>query len=251
MIAFLGCITLYAQNVWDITYLDVPATEIGKFVELHKKMTDMTQGEGRTLQGQWVYRHWYGSGHSIVIYDQYNSAQDAVNDDIWGAMRKNYDALSDDDKKEMDDVFNQWWSYFNNHTDEMRNFNSENGFVQKPNTDWDIPFVLVVGNYNSSGSINDLAQAYMDWATKPGVENGLQVGGGATTHFKGGGADVQFFGAFKNIKEFAESVSGQGTDNPEARSKFLNLVEGSHSDQIYVHVGHLVDGKFDLAGPEK
>ena len=139
-------------------------------------------------------------------------------------MRKNYDALSDDDKKEMDDVFNQWWSYFNNHTDEMRNFNSENGFVQKPNTDWDIPFVLVVGNYNSSGSINDLAQAYMDWATKPGVENGLQLGGGATTHFKGGGADVQFFGAFKNIKEFAESVSGQGTDNPEARSKFWNLV---------------------------
>ena len=30
----------------------------------------------------------------------------------------------------------------------------------------------------------------------------------------------------------------------EARQKFWSLVEGDHEDQIYIHQGHIVDGKF-------
>ena len=73
IIMLLATVTMSAQQVTEITYLDVPATKIGKFVELHKIITDMSMGEERTLQGQWVYRHWYGSGHSIVIRDIYKS----------------------------------------------------------------------------------------------------------------------------------------------------------------------------------
>ena len=36
---------------------------------------------------------------------------------------------------------------------------------------------------------------------------------------------------------------------PEASSAFWAEITGDHEDQIYIHVGRLVDGKFDLAGP--
>lgn len=62
LVAVLCTYITSAQSVIEITYLDVHPAEIGKFVELHKKVTDMSQSEERTLKGQWVYRHWYGSG---------------------------------------------------------------------------------------------------------------------------------------------------------------------------------------------
>ncbi len=55
----LTTLTMSAQQIIESTYLDVPATKIGKVVELHKTITDMSMGEERTLQSQWVYRHWY------------------------------------------------------------------------------------------------------------------------------------------------------------------------------------------------
>jgi hypothetical protein len=56
------------------------------------------------------------------------------------------------------------------------------------------------------------------------------------------------FQSYENIVAFANSISGQSSDNPDARSKFWDNVTGAHEDQIYIHVGHLVDGVFDLAG---
>ena len=99
LMVFLFTISSYSQQVWDMTYLHVPGPEIGNFAQLHKKITDMAQGESRTIQDQWVFRHWYGSGHSVVIVDVFNSAEDAVNDDIWGALGSNYEKLSDEEKE--------------------------------------------------------------------------------------------------------------------------------------------------------
>ena len=39
--------------------MDIPVTEIGKFVRLHKQITDMTIEKGRISMNQWGYRHWY------------------------------------------------------------------------------------------------------------------------------------------------------------------------------------------------
>jgi hypothetical protein len=89
----------------------------------------------------------------------------------------------------------------------------------------------------------------MEWRTKPGVEKGLQLGGGYTTHFSGSGPDLQLFSGFKNIVDFAKSVSTDDVSNSEASSAFWSEITGDHEDQIYIHVGHLVNGKFDLAGP--
>ena len=251
IIMLLATITMSAQQIIEATYLDVPATKIGKFVELHKTITDMSMGEERTLQSQWVYRHWYGSGHSIVIYDIYASPEDAVKDDAFAVLGKNYEALSDEKKKEMDVVFEEWWSYFDGHTDEMRAYNAEKNHVEKDFVDWDTPFVFVVGSYNSTGSWTEMGDAFMDWATRPAVANGLQLGGGYTRHYKGSGYEVQFYSGYKNIMEFAESISNLSNENPEARKKFWSLVDGGHEDQIYVHVGHIVDGVFDIAGKDK
>ena len=54
---------------------------------------------------------------------------------------------------------------------------------------------------------------------------------------------------FKNIVDFAKSVSTEDVSNSEASSAFWAEITGDHEDQIYIHVGRLVDGKFDLAGP--
>ena len=250
LIVGLFTISSYSQQVWDMTYLHVPGPEIGKFAQLHKKITDMAQGEGRTIQDQWVFRHWYGSGHSIVIVDIFNSAEDAVNDDIWGALGSNYEKLSDEEKKEMDSTFEQWWGYFDGHTDELRYFDGEKHSALQENVNWDIPFVWVVGSYNTSGDYNEMIDAYMNWQTRPNVSSGIQLGGGATTHFKGSGSDVMFFAGFKDLTDFAKSASSQGTpESAEAGSKFWSMVNGDHSDQIYRFVGKMNDGKFDLAGP--
>ena len=83
------------------------------------------------------------------------------------------------------------------------------------------------------------------------VADGLQWGGGVTKHDKGAGADLEFFGAFKTMVNFATSISTQGTVNTAARNSFWSFADGSHEDQIYFHVGHLVDGTFYLAGKDK
>jgi len=83
------------------------------------------------------------------------------------------------------------------------------------------------------------------------IADGLQLGGGETKHDKGAGANLEFFGTFKTMVDFATSISTQETVNTAARNSFWSLADGSHADQIYFHVGHLVDGTFYLAGKDK
>ena len=93
-----------AQSVINNTYLDVPANEIGDFLQLHKKVVDMSNGEGRTIGTHWVYRHWYGSDHSIMLADLYPTVGAAVKDDFWSVLNANIEKLSENDKKEMQAV---------------------------------------------------------------------------------------------------------------------------------------------------
>jgi hypothetical protein len=45
----------------------------------------------------------------------------------------------------------------------MRVIDYEKDFVSKENVDWDIPFVFVVGTYNTKGKSSEMAKAYIDW----------------------------------------------------------------------------------------
>ena len=154
-------------------------------------------------------------------------------------------------KKELEQIGQKYAGYLSKHSDEIRSFNPEN-FVGKPDVDWDTNFVFVVGNYNTkSGDWNKLGQAFMNWQTKPGVEKGLQLGGGYSVHFSGSSYDVQVFQGFANFVDFAKSVTTDSVADSTFAPDFWSEVDGDHEDQIYVHIGHLVNGKFDLAGPNR
>ena len=250
ILALFISFTVSAQAVQDITYFDIPTDQVGEFIQTHKKFMDVTMNDERKVQGQWVYRHFYGSGASVAVFTDFANINDAVNDDPWASFRSKWQSSNEDERKELEALGQKYASFLVNHSDDIRSFNFENNFVGKENVDWDIPFVLVVGNYNVNKPNASIAgNAFMEWRTKPGVEKGLQLGGGYTTHFSGSGPDLQLFSGFKNIVDFAKSVSTDDVSNSEASSAFWAEITGDHEDQIYIHVGHLVDGKFDLAGP--
>ena len=58
-----------------------------------------------------------------------------------------------------------------------------------------------------------------------------------------------------SLVDFAKAVSTPSQDESiaEARKTFWSLVEGSHEDQIYLHIGYVNPDKgiFDLAGKDK
>ena len=247
--------SLSAQSVMDITYMDIPVTELGNFIDIHKEFTNITIEEGREINGQWVYRHWYGSGASIVIMTYFDSAEAAAKDDPWAFIGQRWDKASDDEKKSLQEMGSKYASYLNRHSDELRSIDWENWFtangeaIQEQAPGWDTNWVLVVGSYNTSGNWDELANAYMDWQIKPQVEKGTMLAGGYSYHNTGSGSDIQFFTAYASLVDYAKAASNQGTDNPEARKTFWSLVDGDHEDQIYTHIGHVASDGFNIAGP--
>ena len=52
-------LTAQQQQVANFTFLDVPTQEIGKFIRLHKQVTDMTM-EYREFKNHWLLTHFQG-----------------------------------------------------------------------------------------------------------------------------------------------------------------------------------------------
>jgi hypothetical protein len=265
LLLFIGLLSLSSYSQDEITYEsalyinDLAIAEIPRFVKLHKKFTDMSLGENRTMTGEWVFRHWYGSGHTFVIYTQYASMDDFHKDaDLANQnIKAKIDATEDASKKET--LMQEWAEYrsfANGHSDEVRAANSKTGFYQLENTDFDIPFAYVVGKYNSSGSWKKMGNAFFDWRIKDSVDSGTSMSGGVSYHYMGSSSDVEVWQCYTNLVEFAKSVTAKTTESEEAieaKKTFWSLVDGAHEDQIYVHIGHvnLEKGIFDLAGKDR
>ena len=103
---------------------------------------------------------------------------------------------------------------------------------------------------NSNAGNQELIDAYLEWNVKPGVENGVMLYGGATSHNIGSGSDVQLWSAYTDISSFAISNGPDAQVNADIAPKFWSLVEGAHNDQIYVHVGHTINKEFNFAGKD-
>ena len=241
-------VSAQAETVMNLSYLDVPIQKIGRFMELHEQVTNMALGEKRTLQGQWVFSHYYGSGATIVVQDNYANANDAINDDPWVHLREKWQAASEEERKEMGAIVQEYQSFWNGHTDEMRRIDWENNHIVNSELAesgaWDTYFILVIGKYNTSGNQGEMGQAYHDWVTIPAVESGVAMFGNHSYHLTGSGSDVMVANGYKSMHEFATSLENATSGPAEARQKFWSLVEGDHEDQIYIHQGHIVDGKF-------
>ena len=237
-------VTAQAETVMNLSYLDIPIQKIGRFMELHEQVTNMQQGDKRTLQGQWVTSHYYGSGPSVVIQDNYMNANDAINDTPWVHVGEKWEAASEDERKEMGAMVSEYQSFWNGHTDEMRRIDWQNDHIFNEDSDFSGNFILVIGKYNTSGNQGDMGQAYHDWVTVPAVESGVALFGNHSYHLTGSGSDVMVANGYKSMHEFATGLENATTGSTEARQKFWSLVEGDHEDQIYIHQGHIVDGKF-------
>lgn len=247
-------VSAQAETVMNLSYLDVPIQKIGRFMELHEQVTNMALGEKRTLQGQWVFSHYYGSGATIVVQDNYANANDAINDDPWVHLGEKWQAASEEERKEMGAIVQEYQSFWNGHTDEMRRIDWENNHIVNSESAesgaWDSYFILVIGKYNTSGNQGEMGQAYHDWVTKPSVEAGISMAGNFSFHLTGSGSDVMVANAYKSMHDFATGLENATSGSAEARQKFWSLVEGDHEDQIYIHQGHIVNGKFVRATSE-
>ena len=49
----------------------------------------------------------------------------------------------------------------------------------------------------------------------------------------------------------SKHVETGSAGNAEARRTFWSNIQGQHSDQIYLHIGHMENGVFNLAGPNR
>ena len=151
-------------------------------------------------------------------------------------------------------IVQEYQSFWNGHTDEMRRIDWENNHIVNSELAesgaWDTYFILVIGKYNTSGNQGEMGQAYHDWVTKPSVEAGISMAGNFSFHLTGSGSDVMVANAYKSMHDFATGLENATSGSAEARQKFWSLVEGDHEDQIYIHQGHIVNGKFVRAKSE-
>ena len=94
-------ITAQEQQVANFTFLDVPTQEIGKFIRLHKQVTDMTM-EYREHQNHWLLTHFQGSGSNVVIWSNYPSVEEVYKDNALAAIGKKWEALEGQEKEEFE-----------------------------------------------------------------------------------------------------------------------------------------------------
>ena len=148
-------------------------------------------------------------------------------------------------KKEKDTVLEEWKEYrsfADGHTDEIRGAYSSTGFETVENVNFDVPFVMTVGRYNSTGSWAEMGNAFFDWSIKPSIESGKSIAGGVSYHYMGSGPEVEVWLCYKSLIDFAEAVSTASNDSSTAKSRkqFWDLAEAQHEDQIYLHIGHVM-----------
>ena len=239
-------LTAQQQQVANFTFLDVPTQEIGKFIRLHKQVTDMTM-EYREFKNHWLLTHFQGSGANVVIWSNYPSVEDVYKDNALSAFGQKWESLEGEEKESFEKLISEYMAYWTGHTDEIRVIDWDNNVKHSENMDWDTPFYALFGNYQTTGNTELVGDAFNSWFIFPGIEDGSVQSGGFSSHLSGSGTDLQVWTIHSTLDNYVNSISLQG--NTEGRSTFWQNVAGNHTDNMYVHRGHVVNGKFDLAGP--
>ena len=166
-----------AQQVGSFTYLDVPTQEVGKFVRLHKQVTDMTI-ENREFKNHWLLTHFQGSGANVVIWSNYPTVEDVYKDNALNAISKTWQSLEGERKDRFEKLVTEYLAYWNGHTDEIRTIDWDNNVRHSEDMNWDTPFFVLFGNYQTTGNTELVGDAYNKWLTFPGIEDGSVQSGG-------------------------------------------------------------------------
>jgi hypothetical protein len=246
MIALMFTLTLSAQSVYNLTYLDVPIQEIGKFVQLHNTITDMTVEKRGDFGSEFLFTHFQGSGPNVVIWTNYATVEDVYNDERVNAIGATWEALPEDERGEFEDLVRQYLPYWTGHSDEIRTVDYEKNVLFSEDMDWDTNFLILLMDYSTTG---EAGPAFNNWITKPQVEAGVLLSGGFSTHLSGAGSDLQVWSLYPDMMTYAKSFSVSG--DVEARKAFFGAVGGSHTDTMYRNQGYTNGGKFNLSGPNR
>ena len=133
---------LFSQDIVNITYVAVPRVNSETFLELHKKFTNLSLGEARTIKQSVVFAHAFAGDYTYAIYDFYSSEEDLVgdaanSDEILKANIKAMNLDADAQKEMNNDYMNYLEMYITGHSDQIRTSKGleELGF-ENDNIDW-------------------------------------------------------------------------------------------------------------------
>jgi hypothetical protein len=251
ILAIAFSISLSSQGVYNLTYLDIPTQEISTFINLHDKITDMSFENREGVMNEFVFTHFQGAGKGVVIWSNYASVEDVYKDVRLQSVRKTWESLEGEEKEDFEKMVAEYLPYWNGHTDEIRNVDYQNNVLFSDDWDWDTRFLILMGDYPTTGDTNEAGAAFNTWVTKPQMDAGFLGSGGFSTHLSGSGSDLQVWSLYPDMMSYAKSFSVTG--DTEARRTFWTNVGGTHIDNMYRHVGNVnrQTGKFNLAGPNR
>ena len=235
---------LFAQDIINITYVAVPRVNSETFLELHKKFTNLSLGEARTIKQSVVFAHAFAGDYTYAIYDFYGSEEDLVRDAAFSdqILKANIKAMNLDKEaqKEMNnDYMNYLEMYITGHSDQIRTSIGleELGFLND-NIDWSTKKIVVVGKYNTKwGKDTDFKEAWVDNNLKLLKESGKVLSVYTSRHLYGSGMDWHSYMFYNSWSDFAAyEESNFGGDMSALDNKFWSAING-HEDEILMWIG--------------
>ena len=235
---------VFSQDILKITYVAVSRENSETFLELHKKFTNLSLGEARTIKQSVVFAHAFAGDYTYAIYDFYDSEEGLVVDATisQNILEANIKAMNLDTEaqEEMNkEYLNYLEMYTTGHSDQIRTSKGleELGFLNDT-IDWSTKKVVVVGKYNTkSGKNTDFKEVWVDSNLKMLKDSGKVVSVYTSRHLYGSGMDwhtYMFYNSWSDFAAYEESNFGGAMTDMD--NKFWSAISG-HEDEILMWIG--------------
>ena len=235
---------LFAQDVVNITYVAVPRVDSESFLDLHKKFTNLSLGESRTLKQSAIFAHAFAGDYTFAIYNFYNSEVDLVVDANISneILEANIKAMNLDEKaqKEIITEYNDYLAMFiDGHSDQIRTKKGLEALgFEDENIDWSTKKVVVVGKYDTKwGKNTDFREAWIEGNLNALKESGKVLAAYTSRHLYGSGMDWHsylFYNSWSDFAAYEESNFGGAMNATDI--KFWSAING-HEDEILMWIG--------------
>ena len=206
---FVSC-AIFAQDLVNITYVSVARENSEEFLDLHKKFTNMSMGEERTIIQSAVFANAFAGDYTFAVYDFYNTEVALVTDAAISTkiMDANIKALNLDEKAQvtLDADYKRYVGMFvEGHSDQIRSFKGlEELSFSNEDIDWSTKKVVVVSKYDTQWSKNkDFTQAMKDGNIKALKESGKVALTVTSRHLYGSGMDWHSYMFYNSWSDFA------------------------------------------------
>lgn len=232
-------------------YVDIPTLQIPEFLEMHKLITDASlTSDKRTFTGHYVARHMFAGKATIIMYYTYESLEDKQNDDLWGALFEHASRMTDADSVAFVTKAQSWFSLFlEGHTDEIRVVRPT-GFGK---SNWQSPGVIVNSYYSPKWADMNAFARYWSELGVASEKCGFMSASRLSTHYSGSGTTIEtayFYDSWDSFASDQKEIQSCRTANIDNLQELITnywSIAGEHWDEIYIPVGSVVNGKFELS----